>query len=41
MQSRPSQIGLIREYATQAMRPTVAFPHALLVFMAGVLIVLG
>ena len=41
MQSRPSQIGLIREYALQAIRPTVAFPHALLVFMACVLIVLG
>ncbi|MEC5388283.1 hypothetical protein VVD49_21300 [Uliginosibacterium sp. H3] len=29
--SRKGSIGLLGEYATQALRPTIAFPHALLV----------
>jgi hypothetical protein len=33
-EQRPSLIGLIREYGCQACRPTVAFPHAVLVVLA-------
>ena len=32
--SRPSQRGLIKEYGLQALRPTVAFPHGVLVVLA-------
>jgi Na+-transporting NADH:ubiquinone oxidoreductase subunit NqrC len=36
--NRPESVGLISEYLKQALRPTVAFPHVVLVFMlAGVL----
>jgi len=31
LQNRPSSIGLIKEYLTQALRPTIAFPHVALV----------
>jgi hypothetical protein len=38
--NRPGSAGLISEYLRQALRPTVAFPHVVLVFMLiGVLIV--
>ena len=33
---RPSQFGLVKEYLLQALRPTVAFPHVILI---GLLIV--
>jgi hypothetical protein len=32
--NRPNTLGLIRAYAQQALRPTIAFPHAVLVLMA-------
>lgn len=34
---RPSTFGLIKEYAKQAIRPTVAFPHVLLVALTAYL----
>ena len=30
LQQRPSTVGLLREYGSQALRPTVAFPYAVL-----------
>ena len=33
--NRPSSIGLVNEYLRQAIRPTIAFPHALLLLMLG------
>jgi hypothetical protein len=33
--SRPSTAGLIHEYLRQAIRPTIAFPHVVLLLMAG------
>ena len=33
-ESRPGTIGLVVEYLSQSIRPTVAFPHALLVAIA-------
>ncbi len=33
LENRPSTLGLIIEYAKQAIRPTVAFPHVFLVFI--------
>ena len=33
VQSKPGAAGLITEYATQALKPTVAYPHILLVAM--------
>jgi len=35
LQNRPSSIGLIKEYLGQALRPTIAFPHLLLIVMLG------
>ncbi|WP_413283486.1 hypothetical protein [Vibrio sp. MA40-2] len=32
--SRPSQFGLVKEYICQSLRPTIAYPHALLVVLA-------
>ncbi len=32
--SRPGTVGLVKEYLAQSIRPTVAFPHALLVVIA-------
>jgi len=37
-QARPSTSGLIKEYARQALRPTVAFPYFILVIIIGVLV---
>lgn len=34
MQNRPSTLGLVFEYFGQAIRPTIAFPHILLVCIA-------
>ncbi|NRA53585.1 MAG: hypothetical protein HRU23_05525 [Gammaproteobacteria bacterium] len=34
--SRPSTVGLIKEYARQALRPTVTFPYFILVIIIGV-----
>lgn len=33
LNSRPGSLGLIKEYALQAMRPTIAYPHVLLVLV--------
>ncbi|MGF1703127.1 hypothetical protein L4D09_22820 [Photobacterium makurazakiensis] len=33
-QSRPSQFGLIKEYISQSLRPTIAFPHIVLFTLA-------
>jgi len=30
-QSRPGSIGLLKEYLSQSLRPTIAFPHLLLI----------
>jgi len=35
LQNRPRSIGLIKEYLAQALRPTIAFPHLLLIVMLG------
>ena len=35
LQSRPSNIGLIKEYLRQAIRPTIAFPYAALLLILG------
>jgi len=35
LQNRPSSVGLIKEYLGQALRPTIAFPHLLLIVMLG------
>ena len=35
LQNRPSSVGLIVEYLHQAIRPTIAFPHVLLLLMLG------
>ena len=32
--NRPGSVGLLREYLRQALRPTVAYPHLLLVLLA-------
>ncbi|PKG98268.1 hypothetical protein [Paraglaciecola sp. MB-3u-78] len=32
-QSRPRAIGLVREYIQQSLKPTVAYPHVVLVFL--------
>jgi len=32
-QSRPRAIGLVREYIKQSLKPTVAYPHAVLTFL--------
>jgi len=34
LKQRPSTLGLIKEYMLNALRPTVAFPHAVLVLLA-------
>lgn len=33
--NRPSSIALVKEYLHQAIRPTIAFPHVLLLLMLG------
>jgi hypothetical protein len=38
-QNRPSTIGLIASYLSQAVRPTVAFPHVVLVMIGAVIVV--
>jgi len=35
LQNRPSSVGLIKEYLSQALRPTIAFPHLLLIVILG------
>jgi len=35
LQTRPGSIGLIKEYLGQALRPTIAFPHVLLIVILG------
>jgi hypothetical protein len=35
LQDRPSTVGLINEYLRQALRPTIAFPHAMLILLLG------
>ena len=37
--NRPGSIGLIGEYLRQAVRPTVAFPHGMLVLMIGLFLI--
>lgn len=39
--SRPSNLGLVAEYVKQALRPTVAYPHILLIFTCITLRILG
>ncbi len=39
LKNRPSFIGLLIEYAKQALRPTVAFPHAVLALVCVVFLV--
>lgn len=34
-QNRPSNVGLLKEYLRQSLRPTVAFPHIVLVAILG------
>ncbi|MGK0440920.1 MAG: hypothetical protein ACJA0N_000715 [Pseudohongiellaceae bacterium] len=35
LQNRPGSMGLINEYFRQAIRPTIAFPHCILLFILG------
>jgi len=35
LKNRPNIIGLIKEYLGQALRPTIAFPHLLLIVLLG------
>jgi len=35
LDNRPSSIGLIKEYASQSLRPTVAYPYVLLLCLLG------
>ncbi len=35
LQNRPSNVGLVKEYFGQALRPTIAFPHLLLIVLLG------
>jgi hypothetical protein len=35
-QSRPNTIGLVIEYVTQSCKPTVAYPHLLLIMLVGI-----
>mgnify|MGYP000414179459 CR=1 FL=1 len=35
LQNRPSNVGLVKEYLSQALRPTIAFPHLLLIVILG------
>jgi hypothetical protein len=37
--ARPGVLGLLAEYAASALRPTVAFPYALLLLLIGLLVV--
>lgn len=39
--SRPGVFGLLLEYVTNALRPTVAFPYAPLVLLIGLLVILA
>jgi hypothetical protein len=34
-QSRPSSVGLLKEYLRQSLRPTIAFPHIVLIAILG------
>ncbi len=34
-ENRPSTVGLIKEYLKQSLRPTVAYPHILLLILSG------
>lgn len=36
LKTRPSNLGLIKEYFGQALRPTIAFPHLLLVMILAI-----
>lgn len=40
-QNRPSTLGLVKEYAKQAVRPTMVFPHAALAAVALMCFVIG
>lgn len=33
IEKRPSQLGLLKEYVSQGIRPTVAFPHVILIIL--------
>lgn len=37
---RPGMVGLVGEYIKSALRPTVAYPHALLLLLAGLSVLL-
>ncbi len=39
--SRAGVVGLLREYAVSALRPTVAFPYAVLLLLIGLLVVMS
>jgi hypothetical protein len=39
--SRSGMLGLLREYAVSALRPTVAFPYAVLLLLIGLLVFLS
>jgi hypothetical protein len=39
--TRPGAVGLLMEYATSALKPTVAFPHALLLLLQAALAIAG
>ena len=39
--TRPGAVGLLLEYATSALKPTVAFPHALLLLLQAALAITG
>lgn len=36
---RPSHVGLLKEYLSNACRPTVAFPHCILVLIVGLVVI--
>ncbi len=38
LDNRPTAAGLVKEYLQQALRPTVAFPHILLLLLIGVMV---
>ncbi|WP_020408706.1 hypothetical protein [Hahella ganghwensis] len=36
LKNRPGTLGLVKEYLSQSVRPTIAFPHVVLVLMSAV-----
>ncbi|GAB1264948.1 hypothetical protein [Aurantivibrio infirmus] len=41
LKNRPSNMGLIQEYLSNALRPTIAFPHVVLVLILGLIVLIN